>query len=189
MRIGINIPNELYRRLEPLKGRYNISQVCRAALQELVDYHESALMRVEWDGLADIADRYSLFDEVIVIDWGELGLLDAKEWMDRAEPRHFDHLMQTQKLLQRQNRPPWDFMPPPVNDVKHFRLRYGEEEARLRERFGEDLYEREDFAREFHIWSAERKYMEAWLEYVLAAREAIRQRNQGEGTFDVTHTA
>ena len=153
MRIGINIPNDLYRRLEPLKGRYNISQVCRAALQELADYHDSALMRVEWDGVADIADRYSLLDEVITVDWGELALQDAKEWMERAEPWQVEHLMHRLEVLQRQNRPPWDVPPPPVHDVKHFGLRYNEEQTRLLERFGEDLYDREDFALEFDIRS------------------------------------
>ena len=43
MRIGINIPNELHRRLEPLKQHINISQICREAIEERIGCYEKAL--------------------------------------------------------------------------------------------------------------------------------------------------
>jgi hypothetical protein len=33
MRIGINIPNDLYERFKPLRAIYNLSQVCRDAIK------------------------------------------------------------------------------------------------------------------------------------------------------------
>lgn len=178
MRLGINIPHELHNRLIAVKGQYNISEVCRAALQELVDYHESAMMRVEWDGLREIADRYRLLDDVIRVNWGELGTQHAVLWFKRAGPNEMGQLTQRLKMFDRQGRPAWDVPVPYVEGVPDFRRTYHEREKFLFEKFGEDLYEREDFHREFQLLKAQRLYTQAFLSYVLSAREAIRKHNR-----------
>ena len=43
MRIGINIPNDLHRRLEPLKQYVNVSQICREAIEDRIRCYERAL--------------------------------------------------------------------------------------------------------------------------------------------------
>ena len=45
MRIGINIPNELHRRLEPLKQYINISQICRDAIEDRIKCYEKGFGR------------------------------------------------------------------------------------------------------------------------------------------------
>ena len=59
MRIGVNIPEDLYQRLKPLKETVNISQVCREAIEAYVNDYERALSRNEADGMDDVVDRLS----------------------------------------------------------------------------------------------------------------------------------
>jgi hypothetical protein len=51
MRIGINIRNELMRRLEPLKPALNISQVCREALAAKAESYERMVAGLDDDGI------------------------------------------------------------------------------------------------------------------------------------------
>ena len=41
--VGVNIPNGLHRRLEPLKQYINVSQICRDAIEERIRCYEKAL--------------------------------------------------------------------------------------------------------------------------------------------------
>ena len=41
-RIGVNIPNELIKRLEPLKPEMNVSQICREAITRHLEAYERA---------------------------------------------------------------------------------------------------------------------------------------------------
>ena len=45
MRLGINVPDELLRRVKEIRPRVNVSQVCRQALERYVDIAEQAKRR------------------------------------------------------------------------------------------------------------------------------------------------
>ena len=47
MRIGINIPNELHRRMEPLKETMNVSQLCRDAITNHLEKYETAIANLQ----------------------------------------------------------------------------------------------------------------------------------------------
>ena len=73
MRIGLNIPDDLLTRLEPLKPSINVSQICREAIEAYVDSYERASMKIEEDGTLEEAERIWRQEESRVVDWEELG--------------------------------------------------------------------------------------------------------------------
>ena len=81
VRIGINIPNELMKRLEPLKRELNISQVCREALTAKAEGHERMLSRLENDDVALAIDRL-LEQEKGTLGGDQLRLANA--WLGRC---------------------------------------------------------------------------------------------------------
>ena len=54
MRLGINIPNSLYKRMGPIKQRVNISQICRDAIEEWVNAYEGSLDKAKQDGMEEL---------------------------------------------------------------------------------------------------------------------------------------
>ena len=89
MRIGVNIPNDLYRRMEPIKHTINISQVCREAIETYVEDYERARDRLESDDINETVDRLFSEEEQMTIDWKELGWTDAKTWVEGGGQREF----------------------------------------------------------------------------------------------------
>ena len=120
MRLGINIPSDLYQRMAPLKGTVNISQICRSAIEAHVEAHERAVaMASETDDMTDAIDR--LAEPEIVVDWVGIGLADGKAWIETAEPEHLDQLVHIMEVIERQGRPPTDVWVPNVPGVKDYR--------------------------------------------------------------------
>lgn len=80
MRIGINVPNELVKRIRKVDPETNISHVCREALE----VHANMLERivVEWDDddMDDVIERLSWSDN-IEPDWAGYGWEDAQNWV------------------------------------------------------------------------------------------------------------
>ena len=130
MRIGINIPNELMRRLEPLKPELNISQVCRDALEAKAKSHEQMLARLNDDGIKSAVDQAweqeKEFLAAIEFDWEMLGYEDAESWVKAASWDDWDDLMLDIEVYEERNRPAWDFVPPIIDGVKWFTNRRGE---------------------------------------------------------------
>ena len=177
MRIGVNIPGDLYQRLNPLKETVNISQVCREAIEAYVDDYERALAQAESDGVDDVVDGLLGEEERSEVDWEELGWGDAEAWVRAVDLPTFQHLFHRLDVLKRQDRPSWEVPPPGAGGVKTFVERAWEHR---------DLFERQH-ERQFELnlegdprSDAERKYMRAWVAYVTAVREKIRQRREGK---------
>ena len=171
MRIGLNIPDELLTRLEPLKPSINVSQICREAIEAYADYYERASMMIEVDRTFHEAERIWHQEESRTVDWEELGYADAKAWVEKAELEDLENLFHNLGVARRKNREPfipfWRYIP----GTKDFGHRRGEHS-------------------EWFIWqteldeavnpytSAEREYTKAWLAYVTAVWQQVDQRRQ-----------
>ena len=52
-RVTISVPNTLLERLQPLKGRFNISAICQEALEMAITYEELKVQASEQDNLIE----------------------------------------------------------------------------------------------------------------------------------------
>ena len=170
MRIGVNIPNDLYRRMEPFKHTINISQLCREAIETYVEDYERARDRLEADHLDEAVERLSSEDELLEVDWEELGWTDAKEWVDGASKEYFDHIFHKVDVLKRQGRPVWVAAEYPlhVEGANDFHQRVGEHNKYFEHTI--TLNPEADPHKD-----AQEEYHRAWLAYLCAVREKIRQ--------------
>ena len=90
MRIGVNIPDDLLRRLDVLKPELNISQVCREAVLMHVERYEAAAANLDTQptkSALEEAGREEIASwSVVYVDWeppthvGALGYEDAVRW-------------------------------------------------------------------------------------------------------------
>ena len=169
MRIGINIPNQLHRRMEPLKPYINVSQICREAIEDRVNSYEKA-----WESGGDpyvvqaidqAWEEERKMRDVIDVDWWSVGCQDAMAWAAAAKLSDWEYLHHRQDVISRQDRPNWEFPPPDLEGVKTFDDRMGELYSRMRQeddRFFDWLYEVQGG---IDRSAAERDYMSAWLSY------------------------
>ncbi len=179
MRIGVNIPDDLYQRMKHIKHTVNVSQVCREAIEAYVEDYERARARLESDGADEVVKRLSGEEEDRTVDWEELGWKDARDWVERVDPDSFEHLFHRIDVLGRQGRPIWIVPPPSVPDVKTFE----EREWEHHEQFARQIEERWESDPSFDPRAAaEREYRRAWTAYVTAVREQIRQRREDQVT-------
>ena len=168
VRIGVNIPNDLYRRMEPIKHTINISQVCREAIEAHVEEYEQARARLESDDIDETVDRLCREEERLTVDWEELGWADAKVWVEAVDKESFEHLFHRVDILKKQGRPTWIVPPPGATEAKTFVKRASEHEKYFE--YLIDLNPASDPLRD-----AEEEYGRAWLAYVCAVREKIMQ--------------
>ena len=181
MRLGISIPNELHRRLEPLKQYVNVSQICREAIEDRVRCYEKALASQNEQDVVlalEMAWKEELeMIAVIEVDWGMSGCGDARPWVTAARLPDWDYLHHRQDIIQKQGRPRWNVPPPYLEGTKTFDDRWFELHDRIQqedEHFHEWLYERGGIDRE----AAEQEYMSAWLAYTDSAWDLIREKRQ-----------
>ncbi len=183
MRLGINIPNELHRRLEPLKQYINVSQICREAIEERVICYEKALAsRTEQDIVSAMGRVWKEELEmraVIEVNWGLSGCEDARPWVTAAELRDWEYLHHRQNVFERQGRPRWEVEPPYIAGTKTFEDRWFQLRGRIHqqdEHFLDWLNERGGLDEE----AARREYMSAWLAYTDSAWNLIREKRMGD---------
>lgn len=182
VRIGINIPNDLMKRLEPLKPELNISQVCREALVAKAESQEQMQARLENDAigpaLAGLLEQEKEFLTAIRFDGQGLGWEDAAAWVKAASDDNWNDFLEDIEWLDEHNRPHWEIRPLFIDGVKHFHHR----EMELRDRMKQARQENSGFDRWLHrrhggidYQTIEREYMTAWTAYVSAVWERYRQ--------------
>ena len=187
VRIGVNIPNELVKRLEPLKPELNISQVCRDALARHVERYENAIVNLNYaessTGLEQAVAEKIRRRSIINVDWEALGYEDAVAWVQAATWEDWRQWQGIQNLLKRQGRPPWDIQPSirdkDGGEVKCFDDRWWN--------FRKILMAQSD---EFFEWlddngidtgsfdGPEREYGRAWFAYISTAWDKIQQMHE-----------
>lgn len=126
MRIGINVPDELLKKLEPLKTVTNVSQICRDAIKAHVEAYERAKTRAKRDGIDAIAERLGNKLVPQEVDWELLGIEDAKMWVQLAKLEDFEYLSQKLEVLERRGHSPYEVTFPRVQGVKSFEERFWE---------------------------------------------------------------
>lgn len=110
MRIGINIPDDLDRRLGPFKSSINVSQLCKDAISEYVSLRERAQEEAEGDRVDKLASR--LFEErkKTRVDWELFGLQDARAWASSASREEWDILLDRIDCREAQGKSPFEAM-------------------------------------------------------------------------------
>lgn len=123
MRIGINVPDDLLKRLEPLKTVTNVSKICRDAIKAHVEAYERAMTRAKEDGMNAIAERLGNMLVPQEVDWELLGIEDAKMWVQLAKLEDFEDLLDRLEAFGGAGRAPYDVPIPSVQGVKRFEER------------------------------------------------------------------
>ena len=173
MRIGINIPNDLLKRMEPLKQMINISQVCRDAIQAQVDTYERARERAKQDGMEEVATTLHQELQRYDLDWEALGHEDAKIWVQKASLKDFEHFAHNLKVGRSKGRTPGIWMAPILPGTKSYGERAGEhKEWFMRQSELELEYD-------YHQ-KAQHDYERGWTSYVISVWEMAKQPIAGE---------
>ena len=183
VRIGVNIPNELMQRLEPLKPELNISQVCREALAAKAEKHERMKAGLEDDEVEAVVDGLWEREKELLaatdLDWEMLGYQDAAAWTKAASWDDWEDILEELRVCQETNWPEWRIVPPTIDGVKWLTDRRGELrdcEERVRQH-DRGLYLR--LLRrltETDMQADQREYMTAWISHVKAVWELVKKR-------------
>ena len=122
MRIGINIPDDLDRRLRPFKSSINVSQVCKAAIDEYVSLCERAQKEADSDEVEKLASRLLEEKRTTRVDWELFGLQDAREWASLASQDELETLFSRIDCFEAQGKSPFNTrIPiPRVKGAKHY---------------------------------------------------------------------
>ena len=183
VRIGVNIPNELMRRLEPLKPELNISEVCREALTAKVESYEQMMARLNDDSIRrsveEVWEQEKEFLAVIDVDWEMLGYEDADAWVKAAGWNEWEELQDWLDLCKKRNLPQWNTVCTPfIDGVKEFVDRQVELHERMQQQgldFQHWLYRRHGG---IDYRANEQKYMTAWLSYTRTVWQLVVQRRE-----------
>lgn len=171
MRIGINISDDLRERMKPLMLVSNISQVCRNAIKAHVENYEHAQERAKRDGMEEVADRLAKEMAPEVVDWGTLGLEDAKLWVQLAKPEDFERQLYRLERFKRQKESPWTLLIEPVaGSIWHFHSRADEHKDWLR------WVDQIDDGTSSLYLAAKSEYEQSYLKYILAVWQMVKDR-------------
>ena len=186
MRIGINVPNDLLKRVKSLQPEVNISQVCREALEN----HATGLQRVaDWiaydDGEID-AEFHRLAEDYehwgIEPDWSLLGWNDARKWLSGVSPERWSHFLRHWEWLESQGGKPDSSLCHIYTQgagVKNYSTRFLENQDWFNTRYFYAALRGHNFS---DFEESRKAYEAAWVSYVgevrrqyLAAIDAQRQ--------------
>ncbi|MFC1917923.1 hypothetical protein ACFLXH_04645 [Chloroflexota bacterium] len=161
MRIGINVPNDLLKRMKPFKQMINISQVCRDAIEYWVNTYERASEKAKQDGMEEVAAVLSREWEPIEVDWQTIGHEDARIWAQKATPENFEHFAHNLKVGRSHGRTPGIWMAPHLPGTKT----YGERQAEHEDWFMQQC-ELDWDTNPYLI--AQEEYVRGWTSYLIA---------------------
>ena len=186
MRIGVNIPDDLIRRLDPLKPELNLSQICRDAITSHVEKYEKAVAHLNTGLTQDVLNK--VYEEearcraIVDVDWESRGYENAILWVESASRKDWNDLHKLRARLRRDNLPEWGVEPPisgPNGDrvpcFDHLRREYYQTELSQSDEFLDWL----DANGIQMNWDKARvDYGRSWLAYVDAAWDVIRKRRE-----------
>jgi hypothetical protein len=171
MRIGINIPDDLDRRLGPFKSSINVSQLCKDVITEYVSLRERAQEEAESDKVDKLASR--LFEErkKTRVDWELFGLEDARAWASSASRDEWDTLLDWIDCREAQGKSPFDArIPiPRVKGVKNYYDRQYEIDIDS----GWFELHINDEANPYVV--AQSQYQRGFLAYIMIVRQKLRE--------------
>jgi hypothetical protein len=108
MRLGIIVPDDLLKRLEPIKQYINISKICRGIIQDYVSLYEKASQQTNNNELSQRIDKLIKARMPPVVDWELLGLQDAKQWASLATDDDWDRIFEVLDYFERDGKSPFE---------------------------------------------------------------------------------
>ena len=177
MRIGINVPNELLERVKAIRPEVNVSQICRDALEEIVNNAQRLRAKVNANGMDVRAASLANSDNYITEpDWQTYGWEDAIAWANSVSPSDWSECWTIYESDRRNGK--GDYLPGPyfcwyTPGVKRFYDRERANEAWFQQQsksggIGQAYKE------------AEQKYDEAWFECVSEVKRLVEQHQQAQ---------
>ena len=175
MRIGINIPNDIYERFKPLRATYNLSQVCRDAIKGRIESYEKALKQADGDGMEALAGRFfQEYSKKTVLDWEAIGRENAKKWAEGASLEDFEELFDNISMHKRTGLEPGEML--------------GSWRIEPENRFEVAQQQHEDwFIRQFNLDSAsnhyalaKEEYNRGWVSYLTAVWQMLREKIEAD---------
>jgi uncharacterized protein YbjQ (UPF0145 family) len=171
MRIGVNISDDLRERMKPLMLVSNISQICRDAIKAYVENYERAKERAKSDGMEVVAERLAKEISPGLIDWGTLGLEDAKLWVQLAKPEDFEHQLCRLERFNNHKESPWTLLIEPVaGSTWNFHIRADEHKEWLR------WIDQSDDGTSSLYLAAKTEYEQGYLNYIVAVWQMVKER-------------
>lgn len=138
MRLGINIPNSLYKRMKPLKHMVNISQICRDAIEEWVNAYEQGSEQVKQDGIDEVVEQLKQAWKPYIVDWEEVGREDARMWAKKATTENFEHFAHNLRVGRGHGRIPGVWMAPHLPGTPFYGQRQAEHDKWFEQQFDEN---------------------------------------------------
>ena len=174
MRIGISVSNELLQRVKAVRPEVNVSQVCREALEEMVnDAQRLRAMVAASDMDCCVASLAGSLEEP---DWQTYGWEDAMEWANAVSPDDWRECWSIYESDQQTGR--GDYLPVPyfcwyTPGVKRFYER---------ERVHKDWFQQQSKSGAIGqtYREAERKYEQAWFDCVSEVKRLVEQHQQAQ---------
>ncbi|MDE2803004.1 MAG: hypothetical protein OXK21_08995 [Chloroflexota bacterium] len=178
MRIGLNVPNELLKRVKEIDPRVNVSEVCRKALQLFVEDGSRASSRVDRD---EVDEKIAWLDAQTAPpeepDWIALALDDAAIWLKGLTVAGWEQFLHQCDVLKKQGRDEAEMV-----DV--WSSMYGAKGIRVHLHESQEWliseYEREEVTgiRSNVRERANEAYARAWLGYVHEVRRRLEERRE-----------
>ena len=175
MRIGINIPNDLYERFKPLRATYNLSQVCRDAIKGRIESYEKGREQAGTDGMGALADRFwQEYAKKTILDWEAIGRENARKWAEDASLQDFEDLFHNISIHRRKGAEPGEFL--------------GSWKIAPDNRFEVAQQQHDDwFERQFnldettnHYILAKAEYNRGWVSYMTAVWQMLREKIEAD---------
>jgi len=173
MRLGINIPNSLYKRMDPIKQVVNISQICRDAIEEWVNAYERSMEKAKQDGMEEVADELRQTWKPYEVDWQAIGREDARIWAQKAKPEHFEIFAHNLRVGRGHGRTPGIWMAPILPDTPFYGERQGEHKEWFIQQSELNL-ETNPYLR------AQEEYERGWTSYLIAILNMAKQDTGSE---------
>ena len=171
MRIGINVPNELLARVKTANPKINLSQLFRAALEDLAKKSEWA-REFGFANLQDMeqaAKRLLETDDAPLVepDWFGYGLKDAHDWVRAVSPgdwkrfwHEYDFISNSDGQEEAARRVRFAQMPDGAKVFHDHRVNH---EEYLNRMWDNDVY--------FSVSDGERIYNNGWMSHALEVRQ------------------
>ena len=174
MRIGINVPNELMKRVKEINPSVNVSQVCREALEERVRVGERAISQADADGVDKEVVRLAeaLGNVLIEPDWETYAIEDAREWVSKITPEDWRYFIYQYDYQVRNGRRAEEMVPiwSGQRGIGGYRKRMYDNNDWFDEQC--EIDDTGEAILEAHKQSL-KEYVRAWLGYVLEVRRKL----------------
>lgn len=175
MRIGVNVPGELIKRIEPIRPLLNVSQICRDAIETYARNCDRAARLDEAALVEAEAARLLGQERRVNVDWEDMGYHDGKAWAEASDLEDFEDAFHNLGIAQRNGGTwqPWmmSVQGKGAQSVKNYWQRHNEHA---------EWYQQQCAIRPESnpFQEAERLYTAGWLAYVGTVWKMIQDRRE-----------